>query len=207
MTIDSTWLCAFKEELPHAFTPKKATPVPAIFVDGQIKLMQAPQTKPQTWDEFIYRQFTRHLCDFYAQSKTIILAFDNYDHVPRAKCMTQAKRRKNIPPMPFAAHAELPCMVPDGQLWMQCMANRTFKTRVIDLVLLRLPGMLLKDRPDRRLIVDSQPSTVSTRGAAWCARSSSPTCPSWARRISSSPGTLGWAHFHQAGCLPLLSCQ
>ena len=61
-----------------------------------------------------------------------------------------------MPILPFAAHSELPCMVPDGQLWMQCMANRTFKTRVIDLVLLRLPMLLLKDRPDRRLIVDYQ---------------------------------------------------
>jgi hypothetical protein len=156
MTIDSTWLCAFKEELPHAFARKRPFTVPAVFVDGQIKLMQAPQSKPQTWDEFIYRQFTRHLTGFFQQSKTVILAFDNYDHVPRAKCMTQSKRRRNIPAMPFAAHAELPCMVPDGPLWMQCMANRTFKTRVIDLVLLRLPALLLKDQPERRLIVDYQ---------------------------------------------------
>lgn len=156
MTIDSTWLSAFKEELPHAFTPKRATSVPAVFVDGQIKLMQAPQTTPQTWDEFIYRQFTRHLLDFYGQCKVVVLAFDNYEHVPRAKCMTQAKRRKHIPIMPFAQHSELPCMVPEGQLWVQCMANRTFKTKVIDLILLRLPSLLLKDRPDRRLIVDYQ---------------------------------------------------
>lgn len=154
MTIDSTWLCAFKEDLPHAFTRKKSVPVPAVFVDGQIRLMQAPQSTPQTWDEFIFRQFTRHLSEFFAQSKVVILAFDNYDHVPRAKCMTQTKRRRNIPVMPFAAHSELPCMVPDGALWMQCMANRTFKTRVIDLVLLRLPGLLLKDKPERRLIID-----------------------------------------------------
>jgi hypothetical protein len=156
MTIDSTWLSAFKEDLPHAFTPKKSAPVPAVFVDGQIRLMQAPQAAPQTWDEFIYRQFTRHLADYFAQSKVVILAFDNYEHVPRAKCMTQAKRRKNIPAMPFAPHAELPCMVPDGVLWTQCMANRTFKTRVIDLVLLRIPMLVLKDRPERRLIVDYQ---------------------------------------------------
>jgi hypothetical protein len=40
MTIDSSWLCAFKEELPHAFTPKRPFAPAAVFVDGQIRLMQ-----------------------------------------------------------------------------------------------------------------------------------------------------------------------
>ena len=66
------------------------------------------------------------------------------------------KRRKNIPVLPFSQHSELPCMVPEGERWSQCIANRAFKTRVIDLVLLRLPGLLLRGRPDRRLIVDYQ---------------------------------------------------
>jgi hypothetical protein len=47
-------------------------------------------------------------------------------------------------------------MVPEGELWTQCIANRTFKTRVIDLVLLRLPALLLQGKPRRRLIVDYQ---------------------------------------------------
>lgn len=45
-------------------------------------------------------------------------------------------------------------MVPEGERWSQCIANRTFKTRVIDLVLLRLPTLLLHNKPNRRLIVD-----------------------------------------------------
>ena len=89
MTIDSTWLCAFKEDHPHAFTPKSPFRPSAVFVDGQIKLMQAHQGEPQTWDAFIHRQFARHLCRFYESCDTVILAFDNYEHVPRAKCMTQ----------------------------------------------------------------------------------------------------------------------
>jgi hypothetical protein len=40
MTIDSSWLCAFKEDLPHAFTKKNPFRSSAVFVDGQIKLMQ-----------------------------------------------------------------------------------------------------------------------------------------------------------------------
>jgi len=154
MTIDSSWLTSFKEDLPHAFTSKPPFHPSAVFIDGQIRLMQGPQAEPQTWDDFIYRQFARHLLKFFDSCDTVILAFDNYAHVPRAKCMTQVKRRKNIPILPFSPHSELPRMVPDGERWTQCIANRTFKTKVIDLVLLRLPGLLLTDRPRRRLIVD-----------------------------------------------------
>jgi hypothetical protein len=156
MTIDSSWLCAFKEELPHAFTRKAPFAPKAVFVDGQIRLMQGPQAGPQTWDDFIFRQFARHLQKFFDMCNVVVLAFDNYEHVPRAKCMTQAKRRKNVPILPFAEHSELPCMVPEAERWVQCIANRTFKTRVIDLVLLRLPALLLQGKPKRRLIVDYQ---------------------------------------------------
>ena len=92
MTIDSTWLCAFKEELPHAFTHKAPFSPHAVFVDGQIRLMQGVQTSPQTWDDFIHKQFVRHLIRFYEMTDVVILAFDNYEHVPHSKCMTQTKR-------------------------------------------------------------------------------------------------------------------
>lgn len=156
MTIDSTWLSAFKEDLPHAFTPHSPFRASAVFVDGQIKLMQATQTEPQTWDDFIHRQFVRHLLRWYQTCDAVVLAFDNYEHVPRAKSMTQVKRRRNVPVLPFTASSELPCMVPDGERWVQCIANRVFKTRVIDLILVRLPGLLLTGQPNRRLIVDYQ---------------------------------------------------
>lgn len=156
MTIDSSWLCAFKEDIPHAFTPRSPFRPTAVFVDGQIKLMQATQSEPQTWDDFIHRQFARHLQRWFESCDAVVLAFDNYEHVPRAKCMTQAKRRRNVPVLPFTAASELPCMVPDGERWSQCIANRVFKTRVIDLVILRLPGLLLTGKPQRQLIVDYQ---------------------------------------------------
>ncbi len=157
MTIDSSWLCAFKEELPHAFTPKRPFAPAAVFVDGQIRLMQGHQSEPQTWDDFIFRQFARPLARSYeAGCDCVVLAFDNYEHVPRAKCMTQAKRRRHLPVLPFSTASELPCMVPEGERWAQCIANRVFKTRVIDLVLLRLPAVLLTGHARRRLIVDYQ---------------------------------------------------
>ena len=157
MTIDSSWLHAFKEEAPHAFGARHPFRPHAIFVDGQIKLMQGFQREPLTWDQFIHRQFARHLQRCYETCDVLILAFDDYEHVPKAKGMTQAKRRKHVPAVPFSEHSELPCMVPEGEHWTQCIANRTFKARVIDLVLLRLPQVLLlagDDHAQKRLIVD-----------------------------------------------------
>jgi hypothetical protein len=156
MTIDSSWLHAFKEELPHAFTKKCPYAHPCVFIDGQIKLMQSAPNEPQTWDQFISRQYARHIGRFFESSDVVVLAFDNYEHVPPAKCMTQTQRRRNVPVLPFSEHAELPAMVPEGAMWTACIANRTFKSRVIDLVLLRLPQLVLKDKPGKKLIVDYQ---------------------------------------------------
>jgi hypothetical protein len=89
MTIDSTWLHAFKEDSPHAFTPSAPFRPYATFVDGQIKLMQAVRREPLTWDQFIFNQFTRHLKKWFEVTDVVVLAFDNYDLVPRAKSMTQ----------------------------------------------------------------------------------------------------------------------
>jgi hypothetical protein len=94
MTIDSTWLVSFKEDVPCAFTPAAPHRHSAVFVDGQIKLMQAAPREPMTWDEFIHRQFARHLSRHLEHCDTVILAFDNYAEVPRAKAMTQLKRRR-----------------------------------------------------------------------------------------------------------------
>jgi hypothetical protein len=157
MTIDSTWLHAFKEDAPDAFTERAPFRPYATFVDGQIKLMQAIRREPLTWDQFIFNQFTRHLKKWFEASDVVVLAFDNYDLVPRAKSMTQCKRRKHIPQIPFSEHSELPPMVPEGERWMQCIANRSFKTRVIDLVILRLPHLLLlpgEAHSRKRLVID-----------------------------------------------------
>ena len=65
-------------------------------------------------------------------------------------CRAQVQRRRHVPPVPFGEHSELPCMVPEGEHWAQCIATRTFKARVIDLVLLRLPHLRLPRSPDSR---------------------------------------------------------
>ncbi len=62
---------------------------------------------------------------------TVVLAFDNYAHVPVAKAMTQTKRKKNVPRVDFAESQSLPCMVPEGEKWTSCIANRAFKAKVV----------------------------------------------------------------------------
>ena len=44
MTIDGTWLRAFKEEAEHAFTRRMPFKPSAVFCDGQIRLMQVSPT-------------------------------------------------------------------------------------------------------------------------------------------------------------------
>lgn len=156
MTIDSTWLHSFKAETREAFTKKAPFQHTAVFTDGQIRLMQGGASRGglQTWDEYIRRQFLLPLSRFLDTCDTVILAFDCYDHVPPAKCMTQLKRRRHIPPTDFGEHSCLPPSVPQGEAWAGAISNRSFKAKVIELVLLSLPAWLLKDRPEKRLIVD-----------------------------------------------------
>lgn len=42
----------------------------------------------------------------------------------------------------------------EGARWLQQIMNRTFKARVIELVILRVPQLLLARRPGKKLIVD-----------------------------------------------------
>lgn len=71
---------------------------------------------------------------------TVILAFDDYAHVPRAKAITQASRRRNIPVLPFTEDDVLPPNPPEP--WASAMANRIFKARVQELICESLPQLL-----------------------------------------------------------------
>ena len=75
----------------------------------------------------------RHLDRFLDTAEVVVLAFDNYEYVPVAKCMTQQvtlvatlccsslsqpdsprlqARRKKVPVEAFGETSPLPCMVP-----------------------------------------------------------------------------------------------
>jgi len=123
--------------------------------------------KLQTWGIMCLTS-CRPLERFYETCDTVVLAFDNYELVPPAKCMTQQKRRRNIPVLTFSDRV-LPSHVPQNEQWMACIANRlgllylllfclnilnrTFKSMVIEFVILTLPTRLLKDKPERKLII------------------------------------------------------
>ena len=108
-----------------------------------------------TWDMYIWQQFHAHVRKFYENHKvsTVILAFDDYANVPEAKCMTQLKRRRHLPKLDILEREPLPSFCPSGDRWDQCIANRTFKAKVIAMVIERLPG-LLQLKPDQTLIID-----------------------------------------------------
>ena len=161
MTIDSTWIASLKEEAPEAFTKSSPFHPKAVFCDGQIRLMRGHQGDFTTWDTYIWQQFTTHLKKFYEMSTvtTVILAFDDYANVPQAKCMTQIKRRKHLPKLEILEKEPLPPFPPSGEKWDQCIANRTFKSKVIRLVIQELPR-LLNLREDQSLIIDYAGSPV-----------------------------------------------
>lgn len=157
MTIDTSWLHAFKEEAREAFSKHSPFRPSAVFSDGQIRLMQGGHGGPKGWDEYVNRQFVFPLSRFLDTCDVVILAFDNYEHVPMAKGMTQQQRRRNVPKVDFSENNCLPGIVPRGEEWVSMISNRVFKAKVIDMVILMLPSKLLRDKhASKRLIIDYQ---------------------------------------------------
>ncbi len=92
-----------------------------------------------SWEDYIKKQFERHIDKYFERGVScVILAFDDYAHVPCAKNMTQANRRKNVPSLDFHARDALPPCVPRGDEFTRCISNRTFKSKLIQLVIHRL---------------------------------------------------------------------
>lgn len=154
MTIDSSWIACFKQEVPGAFTPRAPFRPDAVFVDGQIRLMPSAVEEVLPWEEYIKRQFDRHVHKYFERGVScVVLAFDDYAHVPSAKNMTQAKRRKNVPSLDFHARDCLPPCVPRGEDFTRCISNRVFKSKVIQLVVHTLTQNLRCD-DGQCLVVD-----------------------------------------------------
>jgi hypothetical protein len=160
MTIDSSWIACLKQEVPAAFTPRAPFHPDAVFCDGQIRLMCPVVDEVLTWADYIERQFTRHLTRYLAKGvPCVILAFDDYRHVPEAKSMTQAKRRRHLPVAAFNPRDALPPVVPQGERWASCISNRSFKSRVIQLVIDHLTRHLPLG-PGQSLVIDYQGAPV-----------------------------------------------
>lgn len=154
MTIDSSWIACFKEDAPDAFTHHAPFHPDAVFIDGQIRLMPAAVDGVVSWEDYIQRQFEWHVSKYFSRGVScVVLAFDDYAHVPSAKNMTQTKRRRNVPSLEFHARDALPPCVPRGEDFTRCISNRTFKSKVIQLVIHRLTTNL-KCSDDQCLVID-----------------------------------------------------
>lgn len=131
MTIDSGWVKILKKAAPHAFSAALPAAPGVVFIDGQIKLMKGEHVK--TWKHFVELQFfnTIDRC-FETGAHTVVLGFDNYEHVPTAKNMTQRKRSQHVPVMDFTMQDDLPAILPAS--WDGAMRNRSFKVKVMNLV-------------------------------------------------------------------------
>jgi len=126
--------------------------VDASFIDGQIKLMISDST--QTWSDFLYSKFTsvimRHFVEYGCQ--TVVLAFDDKRHVPRAKAITQKKRRDGVQIIDFNETDVLPTALPSE--WKESIMAPWFKHRVIELICANVPRLVSPPRPGCRLIID-----------------------------------------------------
>lgn len=163
MTIHRDWIAAWKKNHPSAFS--RAIPqgtFPVVFIDGQIKLMKNAEIK--TWKNYIERQFMFSVRRYFQNgAETVVVAFDDYEHVPPSKGMTQMKRRKHVPAIDEPEHAPLPPIIPYN--WDAAIMNRTFKSKVIALVCERLPEMI-RLTAGQKLIIDyrGQPAVYTMAG-------------------------------------------
>ena len=154
MTIHTKWMELMRREAADAFqcTLPGGTRSQATFIDGQIKLMKAESI--QTWSHFLYSQFTciinRHFKEY--GCKTVILAFDDKRYVPKAKAITQLKRRAGVQIIEFGENDVLPNDVPR---WMEAIMNPHFKNRVIQLVCDTIPH-LVQATEGCKLVIDWQ---------------------------------------------------
>lgn len=132
MTIHADFVKILKENNIEAFSDKLKFKPDLVFIDGQVKLMKAESIN--TWPTFLNVQFFS-LIDkcFQWGADTIVLGFDNYNHVPVSKTMTQIKRNKHVPDFKFNHTDELPTYMPSD--WNSAMRNRTFKVKVIEKIL------------------------------------------------------------------------
>tara|TARA_Y100000361_G_scaffold69847_1_gene61622 strand:+ start:5338 stop:6615 length:1278 start_codon:yes stop_codon:yes gene_type:complete len=133
MTIDAGWNKIMKSSVPNAFQESLtvAQTPNTVFIDGQIKLMCSSQIN--NWSVFFRVQFLTAIEKAFATgADTVVLGFDNYVHVPEAKNMTQIKRSRHVPVLDFKNGDDLPPIMPEN--WSSAMRNRTFKVKVIQLI-------------------------------------------------------------------------
>ena len=83
MTIHSDFFKLAKEGCAQAFTDAAPKRPDVVFIDGQVKLMKADAI--DSWSLFFQIQFFKTIeRSFALGAHTVVLGFDNYEHVPSA---------------------------------------------------------------------------------------------------------------------------
>lgn len=150
MTISRDWVGVMKAECPNAFTKKPPFKPKVAFIDGMPLLMKSNTLS--RWGELVQFNFGNPVRRFFnLGAKTVVLGFDVYSLVPMAKAITQANRTKKAVKVDFNEMSELPPCIPVE--YNDFMRNRTFKRRVIQLVVETLPDTL-KLQAGQELIID-----------------------------------------------------
>lgn len=161
MTIGSGWASLLKENVPAAFTSKCPRKPTVCFIDGQIKLNKSEHI--HTWRQFLDICFINPIEYYFANgTMRVVLAFDNYELVPKSKGMTQTKRNKQTVNFTFGNRDALPKTPPPE--WNACMRNRVFKTKVINMIVANLKRHF-SDLSDTTLVLDYM--QVEVLGRAW----------------------------------------
>lgn len=165
MTIDTGWTKLIKKNVPTAFTFDMKDRPTTVFIDGQIKLMCGSHI--QSWKQLVRQQFIQCIDSaFQTGACIVVLGFDNYEHVPAAKNMTQAKRSKQHVNVEFDDSDDLPAFMPEN--WGAAMRNRAFKTKVMHMVINTLRQHYTSDqtlqRKGRSIIFDFvEPEVFGTK--------------------------------------------
>ena len=132
-----------QEEEDLRGTPSAFLPFPVS--KANTMMMPPPSTPTTTWSTFLEAQFAHPIQRLWRLgARRVVLAFDDYENVPKGKAITQASRRARHTGPPFVFHAEdpLPPFPPTGEDWTKAMSNRAFKARVQQLVMEALPVLL-----------------------------------------------------------------
>jgi hypothetical protein len=132
MTIDSGWVQIFKKEVPSAFVQMCPFRPKVAYIDGMPLLMVA-EGRVSRWNDYVRSNFVQCILRMFRLGcEAVVLAFDEYDYVPRAKSITQANRTKAKASYEFGEGCLLPPTMPDK--FNDKLANRVFKRRVIDMI-------------------------------------------------------------------------
>ena len=101
----------------------------------------------------------RHFNEF--GCTTVVLAFDDKRYVPKAKAITQLKRRVGVQLLPFSDTDVLPAVLPEE--WKEAIMSPWFKHRVIELICTNIPRLVTPPQ-GCKLIVDWETVTEYTYG-------------------------------------------